>query len=919
MLTGPRAQRRLPLETIRPCNRRTRIRQNIPGRTASRSQLLPLDHAPAGVGVSRTRRDQQWRYKNEWQLLSISWLVVLILPALLCSCNPKSKPDPQEDYQQARLTIVKGDLVQAEHQAKEGYDHYSQQGIEWAWKFRILEAEILAYRKLNQEALATLNFPLPADLSSGDEAIRKHMVEALALARLGRDQEANVHLQEADQLCQLNCSSVDGQLAQIHGVVELGRGNFTEADVFFRQSLRSARRQQDQLLEATTLLNLGLTALKQEHYDNSILWSTDGYKAARALGAHFAEQKALGNLGWAYYRMGDADKSAFFFQQAADEARNLDAKNDLVKWVRALGLVSQEMNQTAIAEDYYKQSLALARQSEDKGDLVDAMTALAAISVEQQKWDQAIRYSQEAIGLCRSRGDRAGELDALLVEGKIAAHQNDATRASQMFREVAADQQSEVPLKWEAQENLARLYEDEHHPSEAARQYKLSLATFESARSSLHQEELRLPFLSNAAHLQDDYIHFLVTQGATAEALQVADYSRAQTLAEGLGVPINRRRFRPVSGDAQNTASRAGATILFYWLGPRYSYLWVVTPRRTKLVSLPPALGVDALVRNYRRELEGPRDLLEAGSRNGRELYNILVAPARQEIAESPRTVIIPDGTLNNLNFETLLIPEPELHYMIDDVTLVNASSLRLLRASGREATRARPKLLLIGDPVTPNHEYGDLPNAAIEMERVEKHFEPPDRKVYARAEATNQAYLSSNPGQFAYIHFVAHAAASRFSPLDSAIILSKATSEDDSFKLYARDIVRRPVQADLVTISTCYGAGTRAYTGEGLVGLSWAFMRAGAHNVIGAVWEVSDSSTPELMDYLYGELAEGRDPDVALRAAKLSLLHSNSIFRKPFYWAPFQLYVSRWRSRKPSSPVPREDVPKRSQLHYHA
>ncbi len=81
---------------------------------------------------------------------------------------------------------------------------------------------------------------------------------------------------------------------------------------------------------------------------------------------------------------------------------------------------------------------------------------------------------------------------------------------------------------------------------------------------------------------------------------------------------------------------------------------------------------------------------------------------------------------------------------------------------------------------------------------------------------------------------------------------------EDDSFKLYARDIVRRPVRADFVTISTCYGAGARAYTGEGLVGLSWAFLRAGAHNVIAALWEASDAATPQLMDRLYGELDKG-------------------------------------------------------------
>jgi CHAT domain-containing protein len=75
-------------------------------------------------------------------------------------------------------------------------------------------------------------------------------------------------------------------------------------------------------------------------------------------------------------------------------------------------------------------------------------------------------------------------------------------------------------------------------------------------------------------------------------------------------------------------------------------------------------------------------------------------------------------------------------------------------------------------------------------------------------------------------------------------------------------------------------------------VGLSWAFVRAGAHNVISALWEVNDASTPQLMDKLYGGLTQGQDPASALRAAKLSLLHSDSVFKKPFYWAPFQLYA---------------------------
>ena len=98
-------------------------------------------------------------------------------------------------------------------------------------------------------------------------------------------------------------------------------------------------------------------------------------------------------------------------------------------------------------------------------------------------------------------------------------------------------------------------------------------------------------------------------------------------------------------------------------------------------------------------------------------------------------------------------------------------------------------------------------------------------------------------------------------------------------------------MRADLVTISACYSAGERSYSGEGLVGLSWAFLRAGSHNVVAALWDVSDASTVQLMDKFYDELNKGASPGAALRNAKLLLLRGKE-FHNPFYWAPFQLYA---------------------------
>jgi CHAT domain-containing protein len=55
----------------------------------------------------------------------------------------------------------------------------------------------------------------------------------------------------------------------------------------------------------------------------------------------------------------------------------------------------------------------------------------------------------------------------------------------------------------------------------------------------------------------------------------------------------------------------------------------------------------------------------------------------------------------------------------------------------------------------------------------------------------------------------------------------------------------------------------------------------------------VSDASTPELMGHVYDGIAAGNPPDVSLRSAKLEMLHSRGVFRKPLYWGAFQLYSS--------------------------
>jgi CHAT domain-containing protein len=811
------------------------------------------------------------------------------LLGIVSACNRAAYQRPS--FEHAQQAFFHGELEGSQVEAEHGYQYFVNSDPQLAWKFRVLEAEALTWRRMSQQVLALLNSP-PAFLSH-TLVIQVLTLEGLAHARLHHFGDADRKLQEAEQLCAATSDAACGAVARARGALAMEQGRLPLAASYFSKSLGFARARGDQFLESTALLNLGTVSLQQAHYDEAIDWLESARRLAAELDAQDLAQAVLGNLGWAYYKLGDPERALDSFSQAEGHASQLGDVHSQIVWLTTTGYVYLDRHEYSTAEQSYQKALHIAQQISSKEDILNALMSLALVSEQSGKLEAAKRYADRAMDMARTDHDRLDELYLLLVEGQVAASLHDPAQAEHMFREVADDPKSDVSLKWEAEHELARLYEEENHAGFADREYRAALSTFETARSSLKHEESQLPFLTNASRIYDDYVHFLVVRGRKEQALQVADFTRARTLTEGLGLLRKSASQKPDVLNPQAAARLAGATILFYWLGEKQSYLWAITPQKTILYPLPPAAEIDNTVVRYQKALAGPQDVLETANPDGIALYQTLVAPAQTALAKNAKVLIVPDGiSLNRLNFETLLVEKPQPHYWIEDATLSSASSLRLLHGPQTSTHQGLGKLLLVGDPLAAGRDYGELPNAALEMENIEKHFAPDAQTVYARGQATAAAYLTSRPERFSYIHFVAHGIATRTSPLDSAVVLSPSATQRDSFKLYARDIVGCPLHAHLVTISTCYSAGTRAYTGEGLVGLSWAFLRAGAHNVIGSLWEVNDTSTPQLMDRFYAELNNGRSPDVALRSAKLSLLHSKGAFRRPFYWAPFLLYT---------------------------
>ena len=771
---------------------------------------------------------------------------------------------------------------------------------EWSYRFSLLEAEILSYQGNSQGAIKVLGEGGKSFTPTGDYAIKQAMLLSVAYARTGQPEQSTAQIEKAKSLSTAIHSKLEGDVLSTEGLLEGRRGEQAAAVGFYLKSLERAREEGNAFLEASVLLNLGKAALSDQHIDEALDRFNASSQIAQSIGATFMLQVDLGNAGWAYYRLGDFDRALDSFRQAEVEAHGAGASYYDVLWLEGAGLSLYRLGDLKQAEGLYVQALKVAQGAQDTGRIAETETSLSLLFLQLGDLNAANAHADVALKAAQAAKDKGGEVDALMLRGLLAARQSDAPEAERNLSDAYKAVATLPSDRWQVENAFANMYASKHRGAEAESWYRKSIATFEAQRASVGDEELRLPFFANGDELYRDYAEYMISAGRSKQALQVLDDVRARTLEEGLApVRTGKGRAHKVSAafvpvETQGVARRLDATILFYSLGPRKSYLWAVDGGRTQMFVLPAEGEIAARVKRYQGRILKSDDPLRERDADAQWLYSTLVGPAEGLVRDGARVFVISSGSLNSFNMETLLKGGPRgLHYWIDDVRITSASSIRLLARTPVEAARSgAKKLLLIGDPVTAGSGYPPLTNAGAEIESVQKYFPVGDKTVLSRSAAVPGAYSASGPGAASYIHFVSHGTASSSRPLDSAILLSPPPGEPDNFKLYARDIVRQPLHAQLVTISACYGSGSRNYEGEGLVGLSWAFLRAGAHHVIGALWEVNDASTPQLMDRLYGGLAAGHEPDESLRDAKLAMMHSDGVYRKPLYWGAFQLYA---------------------------
>jgi CHAT domain-containing protein len=735
-------------------------------------------------------------------------------------------------------------------------------------------------------------------ITNRELVIDRLLVLALADSRTGNNAQAKASIAEAKILCDEAPKALnkEGEVQFTEAILAFQQERLQDAQELFEKSLESAKAIHDQFLEARNYLGLSVLSLQQYHYEDALAQSQTASNIAHRIGAQGTLITAQGNAGWAYYQTGDYARALASFNSAAASAGTLGATMDQERWLHTAGMSEARLGNVAAARERYDLSLALARSLKNASEITYVDQALASLLLHTMHPEESKAYIDDARRLAEHTKDISDIQFGNLLEAQLLAQTGALSQAINLLLNVERETKEFPATRLDAQHTLAQAYDKSGDGKHAEIWFQRSIATYHSERSQLQSDDVRLPFFENGRDLYMDYVAYLIRNHRTDEALDVIDQGRAETLAEGLGLDNKSMSVPPLRISLSALARQSHAVILVYTMSERASYLWAANGNESGFYTLPDRATILTEVASHRRALLAARDLAAEQHPAARNLYEMLVKPAEHLIHHGDRVFIVAGG-LNGLNFETLLTPGQSGHYWIEDVAITHLASLRLLALTRRQHPARRlashpGQMLVIGDPVYSGEQYTALPNAAAEVADVAAHFPDHARTVLTGTNASPDAYIRSDPARFEYIHFVSHATASRLVPLDSAVILS-AHGTPDSAKLYARDILSKPLHAELVTISACQGSGVRVYAGEGLVGLAWAFLRAGSHNVIGALWDVSDASTPELMGHLYDGIAAGEPPDASLRAAKLDMLHSRGVFRKPIYWGAFQLYSS--------------------------
>jgi len=921
-------------------------------------------------------------------LASFAWVCLLLLPASLrlqgqqpqqaaqpstaspapaqaeTQAAPSSDLATQEDELIKKCNEqmnVKGQFKEAEQLAKQALDLSQKMGD----KKRVMVAQMYlgsayAYEGRQLEALEV--FQHTADLAR-EIGNRKGLSRALnniagVLGNLGRLEESISYMYQCmDVARELGDLPMQYTVLTNIGRLYLATGDPDKAEAPLQESLRIGRdlkhsdlvSDPSKVATETSLMLLGGMEVAREHYQVALKY-LDQVRESHPDSAQ-AQVELLNTFSVAYQRVGQYQKAAQALQEALPLAEKANS-GDYATIAANLGEAQESLSQFEEALASEDLALTALRKSATNPDL--------EWQIERRVGhiDRALGQKEEALGHYKNSIREIEDLRAVGLNTEAgqagfgtlsrAAYDETADLLYDMHRESEA---LEIAERGRARAFLDMLTQSRSGLPEELTPEQRQLEDSRLARITAVQKELWKPGLSPAE-----------------EKRIKADLTAAEDDLETFHVEVRRMNPRYASvhylepinvGSIQKNLLDSRAVLLEFMLGEKRSLVWVVSSQKLSVGVLPPRKEIEEEVEAYRKALTSRTSALTLQAsldeieRGGKQLYRSLLQTVASTIPPGSTLVIVPDGNLGYLPFESLVVGsrhtptgEAQPLYLLDKFAITYGPSASALAAVQEVNTESRPQpktLLAFGDPVTQvespvaknspangatrstdapdsagekvasastpapapavppdsvSAEYAErgfsltrLPFTRDEVLGISSLYPPSQRQVYLGEDAREEAVKSEKLDAYRYIHFASHGFIDESHPGRSGILFSRTPNSSEDGVLQMDEILRLKLNADLVTLSACSTGLGKLVNGEGVLGLTRAFFYAGARNVTVSLWNVNDSATATLMKSFYENLNRGLPKTAALRQAKLSLLRGeNPLWRHPYFWAAFVL-----------------------------
>jgi CHAT domain-containing protein/Tfp pilus assembly protein PilF len=763
----------------------------------------------------------------------------------------------------------------------------------------------------------------------GYRAGGQHTMEANVLNNIGKLygdlgdwRNAVEYYRQALPLLQVAADSAR-QAATLHN---LGTAMmFTDLDAAIddhQQALKLRRAIGDRPGEAQSLVALASAHIITGRLDPAIDYGEQSLEVYRSIGNRAGVARALRTLGTAYARRGDTERGITLLDEAVRADRERGYKRE-----ESLALLWKGLAQPpAAARVSLQQAAAIAQQLGDSWTLSNCERSLAQVERDLGNLSEARQHAERAIEMTEKvRGNAGGEearasylssaLDAYSVYIDILMLQHDTAAAF------------EATERSRARSLLEMLSESGADIREGV-DPKL-LARERETASLLNAKGSRLLLLAGRATPQAEAlqqeVRALETQYRDIEEEIRKNSPRYAALTQP--TPLHLKQI-------QEDVLDADTLLLEYSLGEKRSYLFVVSRGGVKAWELPPRLAIEEQVAEVyglltarsatvRMETAAERqkriDAADAAlPEAARKLTAMVLVPAASELARM-RLAIVPDGALQRLPFAMLPAPGADAPLVTEHeiVMLPSASTLAVQRTELAGRKPAAKSVAVFADPL---FNVGDAPPAedatrllehvaeasagpgaaALKIPRLPFTAQEADRILRAAGgsknwkatgyQASRAAAIGGQLSDYRYVHFATHGLLDTERPSLSGLVLAQLDEKNkpqDGF-LRVNDIYNLRLSADLVVLSACQTGLGKEVRGEGLMGLTRAFLYAGAPRVVVSLWNVNDRATAELMAGFYrGMLREGKRPAAALREAQLQLSGQKQ-WASPYYWAAF-------------------------------